>query len=61
MHGNYALLTEGNCLQALYDMTNCPTFEIVFAKQDKEDLWKNIKKWLKYEYLLCAMTKEIDD
>ena len=24
-------------------------------------LWSNLKKWLKYEYLLCAMSKEIDD
>lgn len=42
-------------------MTNCPTFEIEFSKVEEDLLWSNIKKWLKYEYLLCAMSKEIDD
>ena len=42
-------------------MTNCPTFEVNFAKVNEDEIWKDLKKWLKYEYLLCAMSKEIDD
>lgn len=59
LFGNYASLSQGNCLDALIDFTNCPSFEIPFTKyEEKNKLWTDIKKWNEYEYAVSVIANE---
>lgn len=61
LYGNYNSLSEGSCLDALIDLTNCPSFEKEFKEYDNKDkLWEDFKKWIDYEYILSIVANQTE-